>query len=316
VLAMSHRVAVLRAGKLVFEGVTAEASKASLARAMVGRDAESTNVSISTNDLGQCQSEASAIVLQIEKLCASSVDSRIALKGVSLDLRAEEIVAIAGVSGNGQSLLADVLFGTTKMSSGTLRLRDNAMPFDVSDIVGYGVARVPEDRQHVGSVADLSVWENAILPRANESRFSKLGVLKPRAARAYTSELVREFDVRLAGVDQPIRNLSGGNIQKLILGRELSTSPQVIIAAQPTWGLDVGAVAFIHAQLRKAAARGAAILLISEDLDEVFALADRIAVMSKGRLSDTRVTNDWTKQSIGLAMAGEQHAAHVETHAT
>jgi general nucleoside transport system ATP-binding protein len=315
VLAISHRVAVLRGGKLVFEGATANASKASLARAMVGREIEPTNVGAPKSDFEAKQDDHDRIVLQIDKLCANSVDARVALHDVTLDLYAGEIVAIAGVSGNGQSLLADVLFGIARTSSGTLRLRGEAMPVRVSDVVSQRVARIPEDRQHIGSVADLSVWENAILPRANDARFSKLGVLNPRAARAHTCELVREFDVRLASVEHPIRNLSGGNIQKLLLGRELSTSPQLIVAAQPTWGLDVGAVSFIHAQLRAAAARGAAILLMSEDLDEVFALANRIAVMSKGRLSETRAASAWTMESIGLAMAGEARAPRMEIHA-
>jgi general nucleoside transport system ATP-binding protein len=315
VLAISQRIAVLRAGKLVFEGATADASKASLARVMVGRELESNNAADPKNDFEAKQDDRNNVVLQINKLCANSFDARIALNDVSLDLHAGEIVAIAGVSGNGQSLLADVLFGITKSSSGTLRLRGETIPSRVKDIIAQGVARIPEDRQHVGSVADLSVWENAILPRTNQARFSKFGVLNSRAARAHTSELVREFDVRLAGIEHPIRNLSGGNIQKLILGRELSTSPQVIIAAQPTWGLDVGAVSFIHAQLRAAAARGAAILLISEDLDEVFALANRVAVMSKGRLSEVRAAGDWTMESIGLAMAGEERARRDEIYA-
>jgi general nucleoside transport system ATP-binding protein len=320
VLAISNRIAVLRGGKLVFEGNTADATKASLAKAMVGRDIdaprrESIDVSanVSTNN----------IVLQLDSVCVVSNDSRVALQNVSLSMRAGEIVAIAGVSGNGQTLLTDVICGVSKYTGGKIELKGEALPFSAREVIARGVARIPEDRQHVGSVADLSVWENAILPRTNDPRFSRLSVLKPRAARAHTRALVREFDVRLASVDHPIRKLSGGNIQKLILGRELCESPALIVAAQPTWGLDVGAVAFIHSQLRGAAARGTAVLLISEDLDEVFALADRITVMSKGRLSQSRGVNDWTMESIGLAMAGEQSiaageasAVPLESHAT
>jgi general nucleoside transport system ATP-binding protein len=315
VLAISQRIAVLRGGKLVFEGATMDASKASLARAMVGRELESTSAADPKNDSEAKRDDRNSVVLQIDKLCANSLDARVALQDVSIGLHSGEIVAIAGVSGNGQSLLADVLFGIAKPSSGSVRMRGETMPPRVKDIIAQGVARIPEDRQHVGSVADLSVWENAMLPRMGEPRFSRFGILKPRASRAYTSQLVREFDVRLASVDHPIRNLSGGNIQKLILGRELSTAPQVIVAAQPTWGLDVGAVAFIHAQLREAAARGAAILLISEDLDEVFALAHRIAVMSKGRLSELRARNQWSMETIGLAMAGDVQPSTMDKYA-
>jgi general nucleoside transport system ATP-binding protein len=315
VLAISHRVAVLRGGKLVFEGATADATKSSLAKAMIGREIEPTSEAEPLNRHEANRERDAQIALQIANVCASSVDSRVALEDVLLSVRSGEIVAIAGVSGNGQALLADVLFGVAKAASGAVRLHGDALPLSAGELVVKQVARIPEDRQYIGSVGELAVWENAVLPRAKDARFSKFGVLKPRVARAYTEDLVRAFDVRLASVDQPIRNLSGGNIQKLILGRELSTAPRLIVAAQPTWGLDVGAVAFIHAQLRTAAARGAAILLISEDLDEVFALADRIAVMSKGRLSDARGRSEWTMETIGLAMAGEAHSSAETTHA-
>jgi general nucleoside transport system ATP-binding protein len=302
VLAISHRIAVLRGGKLVFEGNTAEATKAILSQAMVGRDIKPTGrlrASAANN------AEHSEVVLKLDAVCATSVESRVSLRDASLQIHAGEIVAVAGVSGNGQSHLSDVLFGVGNVTSGAIEFNGKRISPNVRDAIANGIARIPEDRQHVGSVADLSVWENAMLPRAADARFSRWGVLNARAARMHANALVRDFDVRLASIEYPIRTLSGGNIQKLILGRELSETPKLIVAAQPTWGLDVGAVSFIHSQLREAAARGAAVFLISEDLDEVFALADRIAVMSKGRLSEARATDTWTMQSIGLAMAGE-----------
>jgi general nucleoside transport system ATP-binding protein len=304
VLAISNRIAVLRGGKLVHETVTAEATKQSLARAMIGREIEaSSQRNVSTN-----VDDAAPVVLQLASVTARSSDARIAIREISLEVRAGEIVAIAGVSGNGQTLLADAVCGVAKIDEGHIHINSEALRArsrTVSDVIAKHVARIPEDRQHVGSVSDLSVWENAILPRVGDSRFSHFGFLKTNAARAHTQTLVSQFDVRLASIEHPIRKLSGGNIQKLILGRELSESPRLILAAQPTWGLDVGAVSFIHAELKKAASRGAAVLLISEDLDEVFALADRIAVMSKGRLLAPRATHEWTMETIGLAMAGE-----------
>jgi general nucleoside transport system ATP-binding protein len=302
VLSISNRIAVLRSGKLVRETVTTDATKQSLARAMIGRDIEASaqrNVTTITDN-------TASIVLQLDSLNARSIDARVAIRDVSLDVHAGEIVAIAGVSGNGQTLLADAICGVAKIDGGQIRINGEALrAHAVREVIAKRVARIPEDRQHVGSVGDLSVWENAILPRVDDSRFSNFGLLKTNAARTHTQTLVSQFDVRLASIEQPIRKLSGGNIQKLILGRELSESPRLIVAAQPTWGLDVGAVSFIHAELKKAAACGAAVLLISEDLDEVFALADRVAVMSKGRLLSPRATHEWTMETIGLAMAGE-----------
>ena len=295
VLAISDRVAVLRQGKLVFEGVTRDATKATLARAMVGHDV--TRVERAHVEPSSSATWHDALpLLRLVKVSAVSPDSRVPLDRVSLNVRAGEIVAIAGVSGNGQTLLADVLFGLVKPSAG-------------HTVLGKRVARIPEDREHSGSVGDLSVWENAILPRMNDLRFFVWGVLKRAAARAHATSLVKTFDVRLSSIEQPIRRLSGGNMQKLILGRELSELPDVIIAAQPTWGLDVGAVAFVHQQLLDARERGAAVLIISEDLDEVFALADRVAVMSKGRLSEAVPAAEWSRENIGLAMAGEAAAA-------
>lgn len=306
VLAISHRVAVLRAGKLVFEGQTQDATKSSLARAMIGRELEP-SVRDHASDRRSISEKST---LLIENVFAQGEDARVSLHDVSLNIRAGEIVAIAGVSGNGQSLLAEVLFGLEQQTSGRVLLNGEVVALSAAAMVKAGVARVPEDRQHVGSVGDLSVWENAILPRLGDARFSRIGFLNSGAAREYTRELVSKFDVRLSSIEHPIRKLSGGNIQKLLLGRELSESPTLIVAAQPTWGLDVGAVAFIHAELRHAAARGAAVLLISEDLDEVFALADRVAVMSRGRLGEAMPTQRWTLESLGLAMAGET-AEHV-----
>jgi simple sugar transport system ATP-binding protein len=165
----------------------------------------------------------------------------------------------------------------------------------------------------VGVIGDLAVWENAISERLRMPAFTRAGFVRRAAGRAHAEEIVRRFDVRLSGIDVPARSLSGGNMQKLILGRALTVgvgaTPSFILADQPTWGLDIGALAYVHASLLDAARAGAAVLLISEDLDEIFALADRIGVMYRGRLSEVRAAESWTLAAIGLAMAGGEEAA-------
>jgi simple sugar transport system ATP-binding protein len=184
------------------------------------------------------------------------------------------------------------------------------------DWVSVPVARIPEDRHAQGVVGDLSLWENTITERLFDRRFARWGWVRRAAARAHAQHIVDRFDVRGGGLDAPARRLSGGNMQKLVLGRALALGegtaqgvPTLIVAAQPTWGLDIGAVAFVHEQLIRAAELGSAVLLISEDLDEILAMADRIAVMHQGKLTETRPRQDWTLATLGLAMAGSAEAA-------
>jgi simple sugar transport system ATP-binding protein len=188
--------------------------------------------------------------------------------------------------------------------------------------IDAGIARIPEDRVDMGVIGDAPVAMNAVAHRLRSpaalrgGRLARaLGLLDRARIRGEAERIVGDFDVRTTGLEQPIRMLSGGNIQKFILGRELGREPRVIVANQPTWGLDVGAVAFVHRQLLLARERGAAVLLISEDLDEIFAVADRIAVISNGRLSPARPARDWDAAAIGLAMAGGPAAARAGTGA-
>jgi simple sugar transport system ATP-binding protein len=308
VLSVSQRIAILRGGKLVAVLPAAGADKALLAETMVGRQVQ----------MPQRQARApGAVVCALRQAGVTAPDGRRLLDGVDLDLRAGEIVAIAGVAGNGQQALAETLFGLQALSCGTLQLQGRAMPARPRDWVRAGVARIPEDRHAVGVVGDLPVWENAVLERVNTPAFSRAGIVRRGAAMAHARQLIQRFDVRgtdAMGVQTPTRALSGGNMQKLILGRALvgdpgsDKPPSLIVADQPTWGLDIGAVAYVHQQLLDACAAGAAVLLISEDLDEIFALADRIAVIHDGRLSAARPAAEWTLADIGLAMAGSEHA--------
>ena len=297
VLRVSDRIAVLRGGRLVATLPAADADRDQLAGLMVGHTV--------ARAVPRPHQPGNA-VCAVEALCVSD-----ALDGVSLTLRAGEITAIAGVSGNGQQMLADVLCGLVAPDAGGVTLSGDAMPADPRAWIEAGVARIPEDRHAVGSIGELPLWENAIAEHYH-TRFARNGVVRRGPARRFAAEVVEAFDVRAArGVDTPTRTLSGGNMQKLILGRALAGAkadaeavPLLIIANQPTWGLDIGAVAFVHQQLLDACARGTAVLLISDDLDEIFALADRVAVMHAGRLTAARPRGDWDLASIGLAMAG------------
>ncbi len=312
VLRVSHRIAVLRNGALVFETATKDATQAELAQQMVGRAIEAPRRREAHN--------VGAPVCVLHEV--STGDGRDGLKHASLTLNAGEIVAIAGVSGNGQVALAELLCGTRKTGAGHIELRGQPLPEMPARLVASGVARIPEDRQGVGVIGDLPVWENAASERLRSPAFSARGWVRAQAARAYARRVIEAFDVRGAGPMSPARALSGGNMQKLILGRALmqpasaatesiapddqarAAAPRLIVAHQPTWGLDIGAVSYVQEQLIAARDAGAAVLLISDDLDEVLTLGDRIAVMHAGVLSATRAAAQWSRESIGLAMAG------------
>jgi general nucleoside transport system ATP-binding protein len=235
------------------------------------------------------------------------------LVDVSLEVHGGEVLAIAGVAGNGQRTLADLLSGLVPLQSGTLEVAAHALPADPRAFVRAGVARIPEDRLGVGAIGELSLWQNTVLERYASRRFATWGVQRAGKVREHARTIVERFDVRGAGslgLDAPARALSGGNLQKLILGRALTgvhyrdTVPLLIVAHQPTWGLDVGALADVHRRLLDACAAGAGVLLISEDLDEILALADRIAVMTRGRLTAARPRDEWNAATLGLAMGG------------
>ena len=316
VLRVSHRIAVLRGGKLVAQMPAAGASKAQLAQAMVGRAVQRV-----VREAKAAPATAAAPVCMLQGVTVRGHGAWPQLDNVHLALQPGEVVAIAGVAGNGQHALADLLHGLVAPDAGTVTVAGRALPATPRAWVDAGVARIPEDRHAVGVVGDLPLWENAVLERSSSPAFARWGIVRRGAARAHAQGLVTRFDVRGTeggGLDTVTRGLSGGNMQKLILGRALAGDPQhagppgLIVANQPTWGLDIGAVAYVHRQLLDACAAGAALLLISEDLDEIFALADRIAVMHHGRLTEARPAADWTLAAIGLAMAGSavQEGAH------
>ena len=304
VLRVSHRVAVLRAGRLVATAPARGTTQAQLALWMVGHAVEPAQ---------RPPPKAVGAVVCSLRGASTPGAGRDRLQAVDLDLRAGEITAIAGVSGNGQVALAELLSGTRGLASGSAEFMGRPLPASPARRVQAGVARIPEDRHAVGVVGDLPVWENAVSERLRSAAFSRLGWVRRRAAMDHAARIEKAFDVRGAGPMAPARALSGGNMQKLILGRALMAPPQadgpppvprLIVAHQPTWGLDIGAVASVQQQLIAARDAGAAVLVICDDLDEVLALGDRIAVMHGGQLSQARQAAQWTREAIGLAMAG------------
>ncbi|TPQ50321.1 sugar ABC transporter ATP-binding protein, partial [Prosthecomicrobium hirschii] len=300
VVSASDRVAVLRGGRKVAERETAGADRATLAELMVGRP-----IAASRRE----PREPGRTVLKLDAVSVAGHDVRTRLASVSLDLREGEVVGVAGVSGNGQTALASLVCGLVAPSAGTMTLLDQALTeFDPGAFVAAGIGRIPEDRHSEGVVGSMSIAENVALETIGTERFQTGGFLKFGAMRQAAEEAIRGYEIKCPGPDAPIRLLSGGNMQKAILARALDGAPKLIIANQPTRGLDVGAVAEVHRRLLAARMRGAAVLLISEDLDELFELSDRIAVMFRSRLTAALPSAGLDLKTLGLMMAGHDPA--------
>ncbi len=294
VLAFSHRIAVLRHGRKVGEIATKDADEKSIARMMVGAD---TPVN-PREDIA-----VGAPVLQLKSITVSGDSARNSLQDANLTVHANEVVGIAGVSGNGQSAFASIVSGLSGPDHGEMLVDGVAITrFDPPNLLKSGIGRIPEDRHHDGVIGAMTVAENLIIERLNDPDVQKNGFLRQEIIREHAQELCRDYDVRGPGIDAQARLLSGGNIQKLILARVFECSPRLILANQPTRGLDLGAANEVARRLLEARKRGAGILLISEDLDEVLALSDRIVVIHDGQLIAAK---DKDRASIGLMMAGE-----------
>ncbi len=301
VLSISDRITVLRDGRKVGTVRAAATNKAELARWMVGREV--------TFRPEKAPVTPGPVRLAVEDVHARSDRGTPALVGVSLAVRGGEIVGLAGVSGNGQRELAEVIAGLRPPTQGRVRLlgRDvTAWPADAR--ADLGLAYIPEERMRDGVILPFSVAENFILRDHFKPPFARRGILQPQAILAHSQALIRAYQIKTPGPETPVQHLSGGNIQKVVLARELARAPQVIVAAQPTRGLDIGATEYVHAQLLQQRAAGAAVLLISEDLDEILALADRIAVIYEGRIMDVLPAAEADPQRLGLLMAGVARA--------
>jgi simple sugar transport system ATP-binding protein len=298
VMAVSDRVTILRAGKAVATVDTADSTPRSLAALMVGRE-------VATPERRERTSAVGEPVLEVRGLSAQGDRGGEALRDVTLSVRGGEILAIAGVAGNGQRELAETVTGLRRASSGSVVVGGRPLRGgDAREAIRAHVAHVPEDRLHTGVAPSLSIASNVVLKSYRSGAVTKGPMLRLRTIRELAARLIERYDVRGGGPELPARRLSGGNLQKVVLAREFEGEPRVLIAASPTRGLDVSAIETVHGYLRDAAAAGVGVLLISEDLDEILALADRIAVMYEGAIVGEVPAAGAGVEEIGLMMAG------------
>lgn len=296
VLSVADRVTVIRRGRTIGTTTPAEATEQSLAEMMVGRAVELT--------VQKQPASPTAPVLAIKNLSVRDDRGTPAVDSVSLEVRAGEVVGIAGVQGNGQTELVEALTGLRKVEAGSITIAGQEMAHATPrKITELGVAHVPEDRQRDGLVLSFPIKDNIML-NTYYNEFAKSGIINEEKLDRVASQLVRDFDVRTPGIEVPAGNLSGGNQQKVIIAREFSRPIKLLIAAQPTRGLDVGSIEYIHGRIIEKRDEGTAVLVVSTELDEIMALSDRIAVMFEGRIVDILPANRVTKEQLGLLMAG------------
>jgi general nucleoside transport system ATP-binding protein len=298
VKAVADRVTVLRGGRSLGTVSAAEATLRSLAALMVGRE---------LGGAGEARARAAGeAVLELEDVWTQGDRGEAAVRGASLSVRAGEIVAVAGVAGNGQRELAETIAGIRTPTQGSVRVDGKALRGDPRAAIAARIAYVPEDRLGTGVAPSLSIASNLVLKSYRGPHSSRGPLLRLRRIRESAVELIRRYRIAAPGPAAQARLLSGGNLQKVVLAREFSGRPRLLVAAAPTRGLDVGAIETVHAYLRDAAADGVAVLLISEDLDEILTLADRIAVMYEGAIVGETSRVEASVEELGLLMAGGQ----------
>jgi general nucleoside transport system ATP-binding protein len=306
VLALSDRITVLRNGRNVGTVLPRDVTPQQLAEMMVGHELPQ----LEPAD----EAAAGEVRLSVRDLRVAGDRHVEAVRGLGFDVRAGEIVGIAGVSGNGQRELAEAIAGLRVPISGSISVAGVEVAGASAAVVrAAGLGYIPEERMRDGVVPEFTVAENLLLTQSNTTAFTRWGFLRRSSIRRHCDDLVQAFGVKTPNLETPARNLSGGNIQKLILARELSALPRVLLAAQPTRGVDVGAARYIHEQLLEQRNAGTAILVVSEDLDEVLSLADRVLVMYEGRIINEVVPRESTREALGLMMAGVQTPAAQHT---
>jgi general nucleoside transport system ATP-binding protein len=297
VLEVADTITVLRRGHVAGTVMPKETSREELANLMVGREVELV--------VKRGEAHPKEVVLELKDLTVRNDQDGIAVRGVNLDVRAGEIVAVAGVQGNGQTELVEAITGLRHVDSGELRiggeLVEHATPRRVADL---GVAHIPEDRSRDGLVRAMTVAENYVLDSYHREPYSRRGRLNGKAIAEGAATGVREFDIRTPSIETHVGSLSGGNQQKVIVAREFYRPVKLVIASQPTRGLDVGSIEYIHRRIIEQRDAGAAILIVSTELDEVLALGDRVAVMFAGRIVGILSSDEATKEAVGMLMGG------------
>ena len=297
VKALSDKVSILRHGRVVFEGSTADYTPKQIAALMTGHEVE-----INANTEDPSQGEAALV---IKDLCVRSDRGFLALDHFNLEVRSGEIIGLAGVSGNGQRELAEAINGIRKTESGTIEFFGKQIQnLTPGQVIETGMGYIPEERNTEGIVPSMSVKENIILKDSETEKFSKNHILKNKVIEDTSNQLREQFDIRCPGIHTAAGSLSGGNIQKVILAREIARNPKFLVCVYPIRGLDMGAAEFIHKELLKLRKSGVGILLISEELEEIMNLSDRIAVIFKGQNQAVLEKGEATTDKLGILMAG------------
>ena len=317
VLRATDEITIMRRGQVVERMTTSEADAPTLARAMVGRDVSLRSEASALGVVGEAVASAAGDksapttdphrhetpVLELRRITTRGGDGRLALNELDLEVHAGEIVGVAGVEGNGQTALTDLLSSLSAAEAGQVIVTGTAVPVGKPGAMAdAGIAVIPEDRHDSGCVLEMSVAENLFLVAVD--RLASGGVYDPAAMRAEAVELIDEFEVQCAGPDAPFWSLSGGNQQRVVLARELGNSPKVLVAAQPTRGLDVGAIEWMTQRLQEAADGGVGVLLISSELEEILQLSDRIVVLFEGRVAGEMLRGQVDLEQLGLLMGG------------
>ncbi|MCS5674931.1 MAG: ABC transporter ATP-binding protein [Acidimicrobiales bacterium] len=297
VLAVADDIVVLREGRVVGATTPDQATESRLAEMMVGRSV--------VLRVEKATAQPGNVVLQVDDLKVNDDRGQLAVDGVSLEVRAGEIVGVAGVEGNGQRELVEAITGLRNVAAGAMAIAGKPSTNNSTrQIAGNGVGHIPEDREKHGIIAAYSVAENSVLNRYHRKPFSSRGIMRREVIYEHAQSVVEEFDVRTPSVAVAVSSLSGGNKQKLIVGREFSENIKLLVAAQPTRGIDIGAIEFIHRRIVEQRDKGAAVLLVSAELDEILGLADRVAVLYDGKLMGVLDANVANRERVGLLMAG------------